>query len=207
MIVKFDSQSDPDLLAEFCRSSESDHRPASINMHFADWQNQPNSLMYVLYKEKRFDGVHSGYVAWVEDHKIQCAMGYNQCDIDPGMILSCVRAYTRPGVQRARQYGLIQNTITDTQRALGMSGEYIIFNHYNLKLRDTLWEVNRPENHRLYHCDDQGRHWRNSEYRITPFEKAGPYVIRNTQQWIVYHMYDPEYESIFLKNMQKTLDH
>lgn len=206
MIVHFDSQSDPGLLAEFCRASESDTRPASTNMHLTDWQNRPNSLMYVLYKEKRFDGDHSGYVAWVEDNHILCAMGYNECDIDPNMILSCVRAYTLPGQQLARQYGLIQNVISDTQRALGKRGEYISFNQYNLKLRDTLYEVNRPENHRGYHQDDCGRHWRNDRYRITPFEKAGPYQIRNTQQWIVYHMYDPDYETTFLSNMQKTLD-
>jgi hypothetical protein len=43
-----------DSLVDFCKRAEAEANPASKNMSIDDWENRPETLMYLLYKEGRF---------------------------------------------------------------------------------------------------------------------------------------------------------
>ena len=43
-----------DSLVDFCTRAELEDKPASKNMDISDWENRPETLMYLLHKEGRF---------------------------------------------------------------------------------------------------------------------------------------------------------
>lgn len=43
-----------DSLISFCEKAQAEDKPASKNMSISDWENRPETLMYLLYKEGRF---------------------------------------------------------------------------------------------------------------------------------------------------------
>ena len=195
---------DQDLI-NFSQESHQDDRPAAQNMHYENWVNKPHTMLYKLYKEQLFDGDCSGYITIKDRTKIIAGSGFHPLFEDTNMIATCIRAYTLRGFNQVRQHGIIQNCMQDIAKSHGMKGEVLTFNEYNLELMEKCYNINLPDNYSGYFQDSNGNHWRNSKYRITPWKKSGPYNINYTKQWMLYHMYDHEYESTFLKNMKQHI--
>jgi hypothetical protein len=69
-LVRIDSSYPLEELIEFCKNAESDTRPGAKNMDYVDWENKPHTFLYLLYKEKRFDGEYGGYIICKENEQI-----------------------------------------------------------------------------------------------------------------------------------------
>ena len=54
-MIRIDSNYPIDEILQFCKESQNDDRNGSVNMDFVDWETKPHTLLYLLYKEKRFD--------------------------------------------------------------------------------------------------------------------------------------------------------
>jgi hypothetical protein len=59
---RIDSSYPIQAMLVFCEESRGDLRGGANNMDPDDWENKPGTLLYLLYKEKRFDGFGNGYI-------------------------------------------------------------------------------------------------------------------------------------------------
>lgn len=215
MIEKVNSSYPIDQIIDFCKISEIDPKPAARNMSAENWEENPASLLYALYKEKRFDGDYSGYLVNRKDNKIVFGMGYYPCEIDPNMIITGSRVYaipeflssTRNYWKLAEMYGNMQHTISDFALEEGFRGEYVSFNEYNLELCEFIYQINSPDNYKKYFKDENGLHWRKPGFRITPYKQIGPVTIKYTKQWVLYHIYEDDwYAKTFEKKLMEHTD-
>lgn len=214
MLEKVNSNYPIEQLIDFCKISEKDEKPAARNMTAEDWENNPSSLLYTIYKEKRFDGEYSGYLIQRIDNNIVFGMGYYPCDIDPTMIITGSRVYADPNFlsstknywSLANMYGTMQHDISDFAFEEGFRGEYVSFNEYNLELCEFIYQINLPDNYKRYYKDENNKHWRKPGFRITPYKKIGPVTIKYTKQWVLYHIYEDHwYENTFVKNLEEHM--
>lgn len=199
-------------IIEFCLNALEDKRPNAVNMDPIDWENKPHTLMYCLYKEKRFDGPKSGYLIKIVNGEIVAGMGWYPSDLDSNIYALC-RAYTAPNflkglsVNNAAMTNEMQFAIEDYAMAQGYKGGCISVEEYNKKALDKMISVNDISRYPLY--QKVGKiEYREPGVRMRQRKYAGMFHIRNSNQHLCYHLFDSEYEQTFLENIEchRTID-
>lgn len=201
-LQRIDSSYPIEELVDFCRESENDTRSAANNMAFEDWENKPHTFLYLLYKEKRFDGPTNGYIICRDNGKIICGQGFYQSEIKD-MICCGVRSYTILGENCASTHGDIKDMAFDIAKETGMIGGFLSFNEYNKHYVDGYVRINDPKNFLASYQDSSGQWWSRQGRKIHPFTGYGPILLKGTKQWIIYHVWDPENEQVLLKELKK----
>lgn len=201
-LERIDSSYPIDKLVDFCKGAESDARDAAHNMVFNDWENKPHTFLYLLYKEKRFDGPKNGYIICKENDKIICGQGFYLSDID-NMVCCGVRSYTILGENCVNTHGDIKDMVFDIAKEAGARGCFFSFNEYNKRYVDGYIKINDPCNFSTSYQDEQGQWWSKQGRKIHPFSAYGPILLKGTKQWIIYHLWDQTQEQQLLEELRK----
>jgi hypothetical protein len=203
-LVRIDSSYPLEELIEFCKNAESDTRPGAKNMDYVDWENKPHTFLYLLYKEKRFDGEYGGYIICKENEQIICGHGFYLSEIDK--VICCgSRGYSLLGKNCANVHGDIKDMIYAYAKTSGAIGCFYSFNEYNKRYVDGYIKVNDPSNYISSYVDDDGQWWSKNGRKIHPHQSYGPIRLKDTKQWIVYYLFNPSNQTYMLEQL-KTID-
>lgn len=197
-VVWIDSNTDTDLVYEFCKTSEQETRGSASNYTVDNWERDPATLMYKIYKEKIYDRENrGGYAAIVDEGRILVGAGVCQWSEDPNSCILYSRLYSRKearGLPHARIIHL-EFAIYDLAKELGYRGSISSFNKYNLKLRDLTYKTNNPDNFPNYYVDGDKHYTGPNGRRIIPAKMfEDPVMVNYTKQWLLYYAIDPTYE-------------
>lgn len=196
-LVRIDSSYPIDKILPFCNHAINDSRPGAANMTPIDWENNTASFLYLLYHEKRYDGLGNGYIVYIENDQILCGGGFSVSDIDPYMTHLSSRSYTIPGIMLPRVHGDIHTMSIDISMEEGRYGAFSSVNEYNKKLFYGYGKVNDPKSYPNYYYEN-GKHYGKPGFRIHPMEPAGPVMLKGTKQWMQYMIWNEEHRSEFL---------
>jgi hypothetical protein len=199
--VRLDSSYPIDKILPFCNHALNDTRPGAANMTPIDWENNPASFLYLLYKEKRYDGEGNGYIIYTEDDHILCGSGFSVSDIDPYMTHLSSRSYTVPGVFLPMVHGDIFSMSVDISMEEGRHGAFSSVNEYNKKLFYGYGKLNDPKNFPTYEFKD-GKHYARPGVRIHPMEPFGPVMLKGTRQWMQYMIWNEAHRASFLSVLE-----
>lgn len=201
-IHRIDSSYPIEDLKHFCKKAENDSRPATENMVYEDWETKPNTFLYLLYKEKRFDGPENGYFICKENGEIICGQGFYLSEIE-NMMCCGVRSYTILNSHCAHIQGDMNDLVFDIARSVGVKGCFYSLNEYNMRFVDGYVKINDPKNFPRSYQDDSGQWWSKLDRRIYPMTAYGPIHLKGTKQWIIYHLFDRKDEPELLENLKK----
>ena len=201
-IHRIDSSYPIDDLIDFCKKSEQDDRPAAENMSYEDWENKPHTFLYLLYKEKRFDGPKNGYLICKEDGNVICGHGFYLSEIED-MICCGSRGYTILGAHCAHTQGDMNDMVFDIARSVGVAGCFFSFNEYNMRFIDGYKKINDPQNFPRSYQDEAGQWWSKHGRKIYPVSSYGPIMLKGAKQWILYHLWDLAEKPKLLEKLRK----
>jgi hypothetical protein len=199
-LIWIDSNTDKEIVYEFCKTSEEETRGSAGNYSVDNWENDPSTLMYKIYKEKIYDRENrGGYAAIVDEGKILVGAGVCQWSDDPNSCILYSRLYSRKearGLPKARIIHL-EFDIYDLAIELGYRGSISSFNKYNLKLREVTYNTNDPSRFPSYYSTDHNHHYTGPKgRRIIPAKKFEyPVKVNYVKQWLLYYAIDPSYEA------------
>lgn len=200
-LEKIDSTYPIEKILPFCEASIGDPRPGAQNMSPVGWEENPASFLYLLYKERRYDGKGNGYVIYKKDDKIVIGNGFSFSDIDEKMTQANSRMYTVPGIRFPRVQGAIYDFAVDSSVQNGRVGIFSSVNEYNAGFPPRYIALNNPENYPGYFMEN-GKHFAKPRVRIHPgHQSAGPLCIRNVKQWIVYMIWNEAHRESFLQTL------
>ncbi len=177
--IKIDSNYPIYTLLEFCSHATNDSRNGAVNMDPVDWENKPHTFLYLLYKEKRFDGPNNGYIVYQEKGKILCGQGYYLSDID-NMICCGVRSYTIPGANCSLKHADIKDIVFAKSKEKELMGCFYSMNEYNKSYVDGYVRINDPKNFSTSYMDETGQWWSKNGRKIHPFKPYGPISLKGT---------------------------
>lgn len=198
---RIDSTFPIEEILPFCEESIGDPRPGAVNMSPVDWENNTASFLYLLYKERRYDGAGNGYIICKKDDKIICGNGFSVSDIDEKMTHLNSRSYTIPGIVVPRIHGDMHTIAVDISIDEGRYGGFSSVNEYNKRFIEGFLKVNDPRNYPSYERID-GKHYGKPDFRIHPMEPAGPLNIKRTKQWILYMIWNESHRESFLETLE-----
>jgi hypothetical protein len=96
------SRLDQSLLGGFCQTAQTEtDNPSIENIRFDDWEQNPSSLMYAVYQQKRFDDPDGTFQMVYFEGKLVCLAGAYRSEFDSKVALVGCRAWTLPD-HRAR---------------------------------------------------------------------------------------------------------
>lgn len=199
-LIWIDSNTDKEMVHEFCKTSEKETRGSASNYAVDNWERDPATLMYKIYIEKIYDRENGGgYAAIVEQDRILVGAGVCQWSEDPNSCILYSRLYSRKearGLPHARIIHL-EFAIFDLAMELGYRGSISSFNEYNLKLRDVTYNTNNPANFPNYYQEGDNHHYTGlNGRRIIPAKKFEyPVKVNYVKQWLLYYAIDPSYEA------------
>jgi hypothetical protein len=200
-LEKIDSTYPIEKILPFCEASLGDPRPGAQNMSPVGWEENTASFLYLLYKEKRYDGKGNGYVIYKKDDKIVIGNGFSVSDIDEKMTQANSRMYTVPGIPFPREQGAIFDFAVDTSMENGRFGIFSSVNEYNSRYHLGYVALNDPINNPGYFMEN-GRHFAKPGRRIHPgLQSAGPFCIRGVKQWIGYLIWNEAHRESFLQTL------
>jgi hypothetical protein len=201
-LEKIDSTYPIEKILPFCEASLGDSRPGAQNMSPIGWEEDPASFLYLLYKEKRYDGKGNGYVIYKKDDKILSGNGFSVSDIDEKMTQTGSRTYTIPGIKLPRVHGALNDYAIEDSMENGRFGSFSSVNEYNVKYILGYIALNDPKNHPGYFMEN-GKHFAKPGVRIHPtIQSAGPLRIRGVKQWIGYLIWNESHRESFLKTLE-----
>lgn len=198
-LTKIDSSFPFEKILPFCEESIGDDRPGAVNMSPVNWENTPSSFLYLLYKEKRYDGKGNGYIIYERSDRILCGGGFSVSDIDDRMTHLSSRSYTVPDVRLPRVHGAIHDMSIDLSIEAGRSGAFSSLNEYNAHKIPGYININDPKNYPTYFMEN-GKHYAKPGVRIHPNMKMfGPMLLKGTKQWIAYMIWEESHRKDFEK--------
>tara|TARA_R110001606_G_scaffold96378_1_gene213472 strand:- start:2858 stop:3508 length:651 start_codon:yes stop_codon:yes gene_type:complete len=207
---KITSDSDINLVLEFCDNYKDSLDAVSKNMEVDDWENKPGTLLHAIYKEKRYDVPKSGYFIITSNDKPIIGMGYDPTEFDEN-VCAISRMYAPVGNENQLGKHSTHDVfyyLLNLAEKDGYAGFIMTFNEYNLFLLEKTDRFNRPEKHKNYAWTAVNNgdtwihyHFREPGIRITPYKRVGPCNIRNTNQAVLYHLWDGKHEKNFLEKI------
>lgn len=179
-----DSTTDIELLLPYLREAEKDDHPAAKNMAVDGWEDNPASLLYLLYKEKRYDQEGCWYGIGKLNGEIFASGGISRLhDSNIGIIGS--RGFTLKQHRNHAKYfhWLATRCFWDTCKNY-YAGYVLCYNEYNKKKAHVSVKINQD-----YVLDSYGYpvHRKNPERAMLPMKMySSPVIINYTKQYVAY---------------------
>ncbi len=175
------------VILDYCKKAfEEKEEPSHANMYADDWENDPSTLPYLLYKSNRFTDGNGDMFVLLNDDQISGISGVNVSDFDKNVALGGVRTWLN---KELRGKFLIGKYLLPKQLAWAKQNNLkiitITLNDYNKRLlpyfkREGLGIAkNRTPESMFY----------NGQYTVD-----FPVTINYTKQWVLYHKIDENYE-------------
>lgn len=218
IVERVDSNYPIEKLMPFCNAASLDERPAAINIKPDNWENNPNTLLNCIYKQKRFDN-RAGYYIYRENGEIVSGHGYYPFDEDSKIYVQS-RLYSIPshkkhlGRKQLTSVNMLGSHIADIALNQGYLGGIITLNEYNSDLAEKIIRATRPERFPNYYFETEllngkvckVRHYKEPGIRTQPMQKYGTCIIKDTKQIVLYHLFDEDYKNEFFKKLDKIRD-
>lgn len=200
--IYIDSNTDIELVKDFCEDSYSEVKESRVNYHTEDWMNNPNTLLHKIYIQKTYDENNRGaYVAMTIDDKIVCAAGLNCYNMDDKTCLFLTRAYTRIAHRHNTKMlkHMMNYLLLDKAIQYGYLAGIVSFNEYNLRLRQNIHNINKLENF-PDHVKIDGKYYKHENgTQILPTKLYDyPVMLNHTKQYLLYFLIDETYETNLL---------
>lgn len=182
-LTSFNKEQYFDIVFNFCKNNFNNNISMQ-NYDFVDWENKPNTLLYLLYIEKRFD--ECGYGVYIEDNKILAGTGMYRSEINPLLFIFACRALKDVSCRGyhntfMRQIWAEQVKILKEKKAIGIIITYDMNKEqkmYNLfKKNEKLLKSSRLINNNIPELQN---------LKILDY----PLIIKGTKQRIVYKFFD-----------------
>lgn len=204
--IKIDSNSDVELIKQFCLIQQTANNLANDNIDIEDWENKPHTLIHTIFIEKRFD--ENGLYLMSED--LQSGVGYYPADFDENVCIVS-RFYNNlsaKGIGKDNAHNIFYYLL-DKAEENGFHGFIETYNEYNQFLLEKVERYNRPDRHSNYAFMAENKndgvwhkkHFREPGIRITPFTRFGPCIIKHTKQWCLYHLWNETYEQTLVEKI------
>jgi hypothetical protein len=170
---------------EWCCEIQEENTPAVKNMSIEDWQNKPETLLYILYNKTRFH--NTGEFFFLEENgKIIAASGVYESDFDKNIVLAGTRTFVN---LEHRSKFLVARYLLPEQMRWSKERSYKIaalcFNEYNknmvnMFLKNGFGVVKNRTSDMMFYDNIQKVNF--------------PVSIQYTPQWVVYYKIDKNYE-------------
>lgn len=179
----------------FCKRNYKDE-PIFQNYDVIDWENKPYTLLYLLYKEKRFD--ECGYGVYIKDKEIIAGSGMYRSEIHPDIFVFACRTlkdndYKGYDKTIIRDIWLEQVKILKEKKALG------IIITYDINKEKRMFELFEKDSKLL----KRSRLINNGIPELQNLEILDtPITIKGTVQRIIYKFFDEnmKWDKIPVKN-------
>ena len=175
---------------EYLKSIKAANVPAYVNMWDDDWQNNPNTLPYVLEKTNRFDDVNGVFYILYDGNTIVACGGVYKSQFNDLIGIGGVRTWTDT---KYRHSSLLREYLLPLHKswciAHNMKMIVLSFNEYNknliqvFKRRRFGENKERINNRQPHHLFYNGLN-----------ELEFPVTIQYTKQWIMYEKLDPTFD-------------
>ena len=172
-------------LEDFCRFAEKEiDKPAHVNMSYTDWENKPNSLLYLLHKTNRFSENNGIFICLYDDENMVAVSGCYKAEFDD-VVIGGVRAWVLP---KYRAKYLQANYLLKYQREWcirqNCKAFILTFNDYNKKLMDILI---RDGKYKEKATKGVGFSRPNFYNNFQKLERK--VIIQHTEQWVLYEKF------------------
>lgn len=193
MLEKVDSNYPIETMLKFCEQSIDDTHPAAENMDPVDWENKPHTLLYKIYKEKMYDNPKSGYYILQQKEVPKFGLGFVPSAVDENIALGSTRFYVVPNVKNTMLWRATKATfiLSNIMEEIGYKGYFYTFNEYNYT--NGFMDLVRDGADRAIK-DGVRRHMKKLPYSI---------MYNYTEQYVIYHLYNDDYEQTFLNKMEQ----
>jgi hypothetical protein len=160
--------------------------PAAINMWTNDWEDQPNTLPYLLFKDSRYAGDHGEFFLVIYQNKIIGCSGIYFSDVDTSIAIAGCRTWIN---KEHRNKSLPREMLLPAQKKWAQDRNAkvigLTFNDYNKNLIET-WKRKRLGENRSHR---QPYHLFYNNFNEVDF----PVNIQYTKQWLIYEKLDSEF--------------
>lgn len=193
-IVKIDSSYPIHKVIKFCEYSKTDILPGNVNFCPDDWENNSHTLLFLIYKEQRYNGDLSAYIGLELDGDLIAGAGYYPLDQDSNVANINSRYYTIPAYRNK----VYQGTHILPKMMKEVSSKFSValfsYNTYNIWLKNALERINNNKAAFLgIKTPEEYKGW---------VEISAPLMIKNTPQLCYYKLFDRSYETTFLTNIE-----
>jgi len=203
MIVRVNSHYPIEDMIEFCNAAIDIKKPATINLETDDWENNPHTLLYALYIERRYDGDRSGYLVCRENDKVVAGAGWSPCVIDPQMYVQ-----SRSFVVNSMNFHRLSFAISDYAFYSQYKGGVLTFEPHNYEFMMRLVDLQAAHAFDPYYEKDRvcGRVFRHTykkqKTRCLPLMLyPAPVNYRYCKQFLVAHFFDENYRETFVRKV------
>jgi hypothetical protein len=187
-VSPFNQTIDSEEFIEFCKTAHQDaNQPAAVNMWHNDWKEQPHTLPYILFNEKRFNEPRGEFFLLKENNIIIGCSGIYISNFSNNICLAGCRTWV---TKEYRNNSLVRDYLLPAQKDWAVNNKVKVialsFNHYNRNII-TIWrkrrfgEVRTPrEPYHLFYTN----------FNEVPFLVN----VQHTPQWVIYEKLDPNFE-------------
>lgn len=207
MIEKIDSTYPVDEIIDFCKAAIDSDVPATKNLEYQNWDVKPHTLLYTLYKEKRFDGHKSGYFIYKKHGEVVAGSGFYPCDLDNNIYCQ-TRSFA---IKKTIDFHKLSFATSDYCFWQGYKGGIITYEPHNKKYAEKLVNVQNKHTKNVYYK----KHILNNRVYQHTYKKQGTRCLplelcdfsimyRNCEQIITYHLFDENYKQELIQNLEKA---
>jgi hypothetical protein len=161
-------------------------QPASVNMWHDDWENHPNTLVYILNKTDRFTTNGSFHIVF-DNEKIVACSGVYLSDFSNDIVIAGTRTWINKDYRNklvSREYLLPKEKKWAIDR--GCKAIALCFNDYNKNII-SIWNRRRLGENR---SSRQPHHLFYNGVNKVDF----PVNIQHTKQWVIYERLYKEFD-------------
>ena len=179
----------------FCQKAQIDtNKQAAINMAYDNWENKPNTLLYLLKFDERFKK-NNGFLSLLYDNnQIIACSGISLANFDRNIAIGGMRTWIH---KEYRAQNLIVKHIRPIHLAWCVARLLkvyaLTFNEYNLNLMQILnraGKYSKYKNRQIF-----GSH--NDEFYQNMTILDNTINLNNTKQYVMYHKFDKDYQIIW----------
>ena len=188
-VVEFSKVADPAAFFDFLKQINTDD-PANDNMWSDDWQNQPNTLPYILTNTNKFTGNNGEFHVVLDGKKIIACGGVQITHFCNKIGMCGIRTWVLPEYRNKMiiaRYLLPKNKAWAVEH--GCKQVALSFNDYNRNLARLWTRVRAGES-----ADRISKRTPDMMFYNGVNELKFPIKIQYTPQWVIYERLDPEWE-------------
>jgi len=194
-LISINNDLDFKKIYEFCKNSSNDKNSAISNTTINNWENNPASLLYIIYKQKRFDKNNRADYLFIEHNDQYIAgSGYYPLDNDSNVCILGVRTYTLIDYRSQLLHGnLILPKQKEFAKKLGYKSLIMTFNEYNLWLLNCIENLSSGKGKIIgKRVPEFYKNWKTLDFKIR---------VKYTEQWCSYQHLDPDYHQKFYESI------
>ena len=194
-LISINDELNFEKIYNFCKLASSDENLAANNMAVDNWENNPASLLHLIFNQKRFSKSNRADYYFLEHNDQYIAgSGFYQLDCDSNICVIGVRTYTLDNYRSRLLHGnLILPKQKEIAESLGYRSLIMTFNEYNLWLLKCVEHLSSTKGKIIGNrVPEFYKNWKKLDFKIW---------VKYTEQWCSYQHIDLTYNREFFKSL------